>query len=328
MIKTRNIVTSINDVDVSWLYKHFLNLPSNLTGSNIMIKSPLKGSEDWEPSFSIYKKPDGEYKWHDLSTGLLGDIIELVRLLKSKEFKREITRGDAFGIIKETFKAHLEGNELTYEKTPSLLNRSGKVIAWEARKWNDGDKAYWGDYGIDFEILEEYNVCALSNFTINKVVDGIEKDMIIRNPIAYAYCTNKGELAKVYQPKVPRSKFLKVSNYLQGSDQLKYNVPNLIITSSTKDGLSFMKLNIEGFEFCSPDSENTLIKKETIDFLKTKYSNIQILFDTDEAGIASALKYKEKYELESIYLDLEKDISDSISIWGQEFVKLKLMQLL
>lgn len=328
MISTKNIITSLKDIDIPWVYRHFLNLPQPLTGANIKIKSPLKVGEDWDPSFLLYKKAGQEYQWNCLSTGTMGDVIELVRLLKTSDAKRELTRPEAFRIIKDAFIGQLKGENVDYVKIPQLVNTPGKVIGSEMRRWQDSDIEFWSQFGISIELLESYNISPLSNFTMEKTTDGVRKEMTIRNPKSYGYYTGQGDLAKIYQPGLKGAKFIKVLDYTQASNQLKFNVPNLLIISSMKDGLAFMALGIEGYEFVAPDSENVCLKKTEIDFYKTKYENIQVLFDIDEPGIAAAFKYKEKFGFESIYLDLEKDVAESVEIYGQELVKIKLLQLL
>jgi len=46
----------------------------------------------------------------------------------------------------------------------------------------------------------------------------------------------------------------------------------------------------------------------------TKYKKIFVLFDNDEAGIRSMKRYKEKYDFDYVVLDMEKDLSDSITL--------------
>ena len=41
-----------------------------------------------------------------------------------------------------------------------------------------------------------------------------------------------------------------------------------------------------------------------------------MLFDNDGPGINSMKKYKEKYGLDYVVLDMEKDLSDSIKVHG------------
>jgi DNA primase len=123
-------------------------------------------------------------------------------------------------------------------------------------------------------------------------------------------------------------KFLKLANHIQGSQQLSLTVDYLVITSSLKDIMAFNKLGFKDIECIAPDSENTMIKEQSINKLKEKYKKICVLFDNDEAGINSMKKYKERYNLDFIILDMEKDVSDAIKVHGIEKVKEEVLLLL
>jgi DNA primase len=129
-------------------------------------------------------------------------------------------------------------------------------------------------------------------------------------------------------PKSTQKKFIKVENYIQGTDQLQYNCKYLIITSSLKDLMAFNKLGISNIEAIAPDSENTMIGERAIGELKLKYSNIIVLFDNDEPGVKAAERYKEKYGFSYILLPMEKDLSDSVKEHGIDKVREVLFPLL
>lgn len=79
----------------------------------------------------------------------------------------------------------------------------------------------------------------------------------------------------------------------------------------------------------APDSENTMIKAETMEELNEKYKKIIILFDNDEAGIKSMQTYKEKYPfIETAVLPMSKDVSDSIKDFGAKEVRNRLVPIL
>jgi hypothetical protein len=124
------------------------------------------------------------------------------------------------------------------------------------------------------------------------------------------------------------AKFIKVMDYhLQGSDQLKFKSEELIIQSSLKDGLSFRAMFPE-YEFVAPDSENILIRKNDIELLKEHYKRIRTLFDYDKAGITSAGKYLEQYQIEPISFTMAKDVADSVRDNGQMLTQINLSSLL
>ena len=100
---------------------------------------------------------------------------------------------------------------------------------------------------------------------------------------------------------------MKINSYIQGMDQLKFNKPYLIITSSLKDGMCLKKFRYP-VEFISPDSEGSVIREEVIRNLKTKYKGIACMFDNDTAGNKAMEKYKELYDIPSLLLPMEKDL--------------------
>lgn len=323
-LRTRNIILTAVDLDVEWCFRHYLHLTNILTGANIKIKSPF--SIDKEPSFSLYKKEGQPYLWNCLSSGQKGDIIELVRRLKSIELKRELKREEAFRIIKGDFMAFLSGNEMYIEsKINQLVNTKGEVTDHIMRRWETKDIDFWSPGGITKKMLEGHNIAPISQFTIHKIKDSVEQNLVIKNPLSYGYYS-KGELCKIYQPGIKSAKFIKVKDYIQGSDQLKFKADNLLIQSSMKDGLCFDGLDIPGYEWVAPDSENILIPKYEIEFYKTKFKKIEILFDNDKAGIEAAAKYTIQYGLPSHLLKMEKDNFESVAIWGQPLTRIKLLQ--
>jgi DNA primase len=62
--------------------------------------------------------------------------------------------------------------------------------------------------------------------------------------------------------------------------------------------------------------------------LISKYETVITIFDNDEAGMKAVSRYSEKYGINGFVLDLEKDISDSVSRHGKDFVKNELVPLL
>jgi DNA primase len=158
--------------------------------------------------------------------------------------------------------------------------------------------------------------------------DGSITSYKFSRPYVYGYFRNDGELYKIYMPKVPEKKFIKIQNYTQGMDQLQYDSKYLLIVSSLKDLMSFKKLGIGNIECIAPDSENTMIGESVIGKLREKYSKIIVLFDNDEPGIKAAQRYTDKYGIKAINLEMSKDLSDSVKDHGIEPVRDKLLSLL
>jgi hypothetical protein len=203
------------------------------------------------------------------------------------------------------------------------------VVDYEMRHWTNFDQTYWMGYKIGSKMLDRYNVIPLSFFTMSKLdLDGAEISYTFRKNYVYGYFRNDGSLYKIYMPKNTDKKFIKVENYIQGTDQLRHDCKYLLITSSLKDLMAFNKLGISNIEAIAPDSENTMIGEKAIGELRPHYEKIIVLFDNDEPGIKAAQRYKDKYGFNTILLPMEKDLSDSVKEHGVDKVREVLFPLL
>jgi 5S rRNA maturation endonuclease (ribonuclease M5) len=176
-------------------------------------------------------------------------------------------------------------------------------------------------YGIGSKLLKFYDVSALESYKMIKEENGETKELNIKGSFIYGYFRSDGTLYKIYQPKVKDSKFIKIKEYIQGTEQLTYQTEYLVICSSLKDMMSLKALGYNNVECVAPDSENTLIGEQVIEAYKHKYKGICTLFDNDEAGIKAMNKYKEKYNIPFLHLEIEKDLSDAVKQIGIEEVK-------
>ena len=322
MISTKNVIDDLKCLPREWVFEYYLNLKERLSGQNVKIPSVFN-IKDKVPSMVIYYNAGSRYyKFKDFSSGKQGDNIELVQELFN------LTRQQAVVKIMNDYQEYVTLNGTV--KLPEFkIHDKFKVSDFEMRTWNTLDEKYWLGYKIGSRILEKYNVVPLKFFTMEREeTDGVVTSFTFSNPYMYGYFRNDGSLYKIYTPKNTEKKFIKVENYIQGLEQLKYDCKYLLITSSLKDLMSFDTLSIGNIESIAPDSENTMISETVIKQLKSRYSKIIILFDNDEPGIKAAQKYKEKYGLDYVILPLEKDLSDSVKVYGVNEVKEKLFPLL
>jgi hypothetical protein len=153
-----------------------------------------------------------------------------------------------------------------------------------------------------------------------------DKYLEISAQYLYGYFDNRGELYKIYQPKVKEKKFIKVGSYLQGYDQLS-GKPNLMIVSSLKDLMSIKSLKLPDYDYVAPDSENSMISKQYMDEFLEHFTHVQILLDNDEAGVKAMQRYVKQYNLTGYTLDLSKDIADSVKDYGPKSVRSALINL-
>lgn len=322
MISTKNLIYDLADVPREWVFEHYLNLTEKLTGQDIKMKSVFNTREK-TPSMCIYIDRNNIYKYKDFSSGNGGDAISLVQTLFNLT-----TRGSASYKIIEDYNQYVLNNG--YNPIKSYKQHSKfKVTDYEMRHWNTLDQKYWMGFHIGSRLLSKYNVVPLEYYVMTKTDENdVVSSITIKGNYIYGYFKEDGALYKIYQPKVKESKFIKVRDYIQGTEQLVFDKPYLIITSSLKDLMAYQKLKISNSEAIAPDSENTMIPENIMSNISSKYQKVCVLFDNDEAGIKAAEKYKSKYGFDYVVLELEKDLSDAIKVHGIDKVRDNLLPLL
>lgn len=321
MISTKKLITSLSDVPVEWIYEYYLNLKEKLTGQNVKMLSVFNAKDRVPSMFVYFDASSGQYKFKDFSSGHQGGHIDLIKFMYNLELPA------AIGMIIKDYENYIKDNGTREEVALKIQDRY-KVVDYEIRHWTNLDEAYWSQYKIGSKLLEYYNVAPLEFFKMEKEDEGEIISHIFNRKYVYGYFRKDGTLYKIYMPKITDKKFIKVQNYIQGSDQVDYKSKNLIITSSLKDLMCFVKLGYKHIQVIAPDSENSMLTQHTVNMLKSKFNKICVLFDNDTAGIASMQKYKDRFGFEPILLDMEKDLSDSVAVHGLIKVREKLDALL
>jgi len=315
MFKTKNLVHDIKDVPTGWMFEHFCKLKEKLNGQDLKIKS-LFNPKERTPSMCIYF--DGKaYKFKDFSTGKGGSAIDLVKEIKGLTFHK------AAQLVIENYNDFVLHNNGGYDVGEFKQQSKYKVTKFKFRNWTTQDQYFWTQFNIGSKLLEEYYVKPLDHYCMVKD----DKELRIKGLYLYGYFKKDGTLYKIYQPKTLDKKFIKVTDYVQGNEQLN-NSPYLLITSSLKDIMSLksIKLNVD---IIAPDSENTMIKRDLMETYIERYKKIVVLFDNDEPGIAAMIKYKETYpSIEIAVLPMSKDPSDSVKDFGAKEVRNRLVPIL
>jgi len=308
MISTKGLISDLNQVPTEWIFEFYLNLTEKLTGQNLKIKSVFV--KENTPSFCIYPDKMGKYRFKDFSSGKSGDAIELVMIYHNLE-----SRGIAVRKIMDDYSQYIAQHNISArEFTPESRY---EVSDYEIRHWNNLDQDFWMGYKISSRLLKEYNVQPLQYFILSKTDnDGVIKELRFENQYTYGYFKKDGTLYKIYQPKNKKSKFIKVSDYIQGSEQVNFDCKYLILTKSLKDIMSFKTLGIGNAEAIAPDSENTVIAEGIMKKYMHKYAKIIILFDNDQPGIEASKAYQKRYGFDYLELPFEKDISDTVKARG------------
>ena len=324
MISTKTLIGDIGSIPREWVFEYYLNLKEKLTGQNVKILSAFNSNDKVPSMFVYFDLGSGEYKFKDFSSGKQGDHINLVMdLFSLPSYSHAIER------VIHDYELYIKDNSII-PLIEHQIHDKFKVVDYEIRHWTNLDQAYWTGFKIGSKLLDYYNVSPLEFFTMEKTeLDGTVTSIKFDKKYVYGYFRKDGSLYKIYMPKTPDKKFIKVENYIQGTDQL---VPRkddtLFITSSLKDLMCFVKLGISGTQGIAPDSENSIISTTAIGMLKSRFRKVIVLFDNDDPGIAAAQKYKERYGFDYIVLDMEKDLSDSVKEHGLIKVKERLITLL
>ena len=319
MISTKNLF-EIGDIPQTWVFEYYLNLQEKLVGQDIKIKSVFN-AKDKIPSMCLYLNADSEYRFKDFSSGYQGDHIRLVQYLYAIDYAQAVTKILADYVNYKKFNTQAEKVEL-------VVHDRYKVTDYQIRHWNNLDQSYWLGFKIPSSLLEYYNVAPLEYYTMTKEEqDGKVSEITVSRNYLYGYFKQDGSLYKIYLPKTPDKKFIKVQNYIQGVEQLQ-GKDNLLITSSLKDLMAFVRLGIENVDVIAPDSENSMLPGSFVDKIKKKYKKVLVLFDNDEPGIKSMAAYKHKHGLDYILFNLEKDLSDAVKVHGVDHVNEIMIKLL
>jgi hypothetical protein len=319
MFNTKNIVLDERNIPSTWVFQYYLNLPEQLTGQNIKIKS-IFNPNDKTPSFCIYvNETIMQYKFKDFSTGKNGNKVDLVKSIFNIEYPEASRK-----IVKD-YNMFVKTNGV--QKIDFKPESKWVINYIKERSWTITDKKYWLSFRIGKTILDEFNVRPIEYYTLVKENSNKVENLRCGSKWCYGYFDKNGEVYKIYQPFSKKYKFYKAKSYLQGIDQLKFNKPYLVICSSLKDALCLKGMGYN-VEVLAPDSENTIIKPHIIEHLKKKYKKVITLFDNDQAGLEAIEKYKNLDGLHGCVLSMSKDISDAIKNYGLNEVHAILKPLL
>jgi len=322
MISTKTIVSDVVDVPRTWIFEFYLKLDEKLNGQDLKLKS-IFNPKDKNPSMCIYVDAKSNYRYKDFSSGRGGDALDLV-----KDLFNLSTRGTASFKVIQDYNQYLKDNGYSQSYNIRVQSRY-QVTDYEMRHWTNFDQKFWSSFKISSKELEKYNVVPLSHYILTREDSSNgSNSLTIQGRYIYGYFKDDGSLYKIYQPKSKDNKFLKVKDYIQGSEQLKFDKPYLIILSSLKDLLAFNMISIGGIEAIAPDSENTMVPEVFMQKAIKKYKKVLVLFDNDDPGRESAKRYKAKYGLNSIDFNLSKDIADALKEHGIEKTRAELFPLL
>lgn len=318
--------STIVDIPEEWIYKYYLNLPFDLTGRAVRIKSQFQ-SENTASMF-LYVK-DNRYVWKDHSSGYYGNALDLTKRLFEQSSGTAISWETTYKTLRADFEAwKAKGNTIEQTTKNTEYFAYDLVCNVERRRFEDHDVKYWDRFGISISLLERYNIIPLKSFRLGKYFkeSGLTKwfKKIDNDWFSYGFYENSGTLVKIYNPHNTDFKHVTLKSTLLGREQLQ-NRDTLVIASSMKDLLTLVALGLE-IDVAAPMSEKSLIKAQDIQDLKNIYTNILTMFDNDKTGVMAMLMYKSIYNIDFAYLPYNKDVSEFREFQDPLFVKHEIIQ--
>lgn len=296
------------DVPKTWMYAYYLKIREPLDGRRIRIKSPFNSEKT--PSCFIYVK-DGRYQWKDFSSGKGGSsAVSLARAVLEHAAGYEIGLPEVAKMVISDYKAWQATNgkydEMTIE---SEHNAYSLICDFKKAEWQMYDINYWESYGINKQLLEEYNVFPLEHFRLGKKYENRTR-MFPRISLhnSYGFFNSFNHLLKIYNPCSKDFKHINIKKDLLGREQLKGH-KTCIIAASMKDMLTIKAVGLN-VDVVAPMSEKTFIDRQDLTSLLDMYSDTLVLFDNDKTGIIAALNYKRFFDIDFIYIPYYKDIAE------------------
>lgn len=309
-------ITDISEVPVAWVYKFYYKKFADTRGIDGVIHQPFDGrtirvrsllSRDTNPSmFFYYNKVRKTYFWKDFSTGKGGDCVELVAVMLSKFYNV------ARDTITRAYESWIESGFQFYDD--KVIEREKPKYTMNCERMDSEDLNFWGEGQIDHETLNRFWVRKLSRYDI--IRNDFSQPKIGR---MYGYYSHGGAY-QIYQPNDAYAKYLTLrTDYIMGSEQLKFKANTLAIVSGLKDIMAMEQLDLD-VEYISGYSENSVIKYDVIDYYRSIYPNIVTMFDYDKAGAKGMQLYKAAYDIDPVYVRLENDHFDNLKKHKIEFL--------
>lgn len=265
-----------------------------------LYNSPLR--VDPRPSFGLFYGRNGKLLYKDLGDGDSGNCFKLYSKLEGITIPEAMRRisGDIKPDVKKIANPVRDSKE--------------KDIAVEEIMFSQESLKWWASFGITLETLNKFKVSEIKSIWVN----GEKVAQIRRNKPGYAYFIY--DKVKTYEPFNNARRFLTncTSFDLQGWEQLDYSKDTVIITKSMKDVMTLYEL---GYTAIAVGGEGHNLPDAVITELKSKFKNIVIFFDFDNAGVRATRRLsKQQKEFGFIFTSdrKAKDISDYHRSYGRE----------
>jgi hypothetical protein len=279
---------------------------------NYKVINPLRS--DRTPTCCFYYDRARRLVFHDYAGYFHGDCFEVVKFIHRCNYN------EALYIIAKDFDLITVNNFVEnrlVRRTLDEVKNTKTEIKVKRKEWELQDKRYWKSFGLNGTILDQYKVTPAQTVWVNGEV---AYSYNAADP-CYIYYFMDGDY-KLYFPARKEYRFMCNTKKLQGYNQVPLAGEILVIAKSLKDVMVYSSFNIPAV---APQSEGTILTPEQYNDLSQRFNLIVSNYDFDRAGIRSALKMRNLYGIQPLFLTNgkygtfnhgAKDISDFIRRFG------------
>lgn len=317
-MKREEILARVNSYTILENYlRPYHNHPKLHQGVNI--SNPFLSEKQKTPSFNIYGDPNSghEWKFKDFATDDSGSCFDLVMKLFNLDFA-----GAKAKICQDFNLLPLDHAPKSMPALTAPQETKPASFSLKSRPFTDAEVQFWLAYGITPEILERFHVKALSSFSATNK-EG--KNYTIKSDSGkFIFAYDFGSWAKLYKPLDDRKfrfQYLgdKPQNFVFGMDQLPEKGELVFLTGGEKDA---MTLTSKGYHAIALNSETAKPSTELLEDLRSRFSEIVVLYDNDKTGIEQSKELCKTFGLSRVMLpdlaDNGKDISDFFATGGNK----------
>lgn len=327
------------------IFSKYFDIPINVIQHCIdtgeLILSPIR--DDRHPTVGFRYDNKGKLKMKDFAGYFWGDCFDAVGYILSLENKEllNVNNKNAFCKIllhiTFTFRDIFYGEEIDETLTQQIkdainLSRNTKpVIDLVVRNWNENDKFYWEQIGVNLQHLNLNFVYPIEQYYINKNINPEPKYYYKTSDPCYAYFLGKDRNGinsiKLYFPnrdKHSATKFITNANHLEGIYNLDRNDYNyIVITKSSKDRLSigctiasifpYGGINKISIGVINIPHETYKLRNNEYEWLSSKLidgGKLVSLMDNDRVGIVEANWLRKAYNIIPIFIPHESGCKD------------------
>jgi hypothetical protein len=318
LISKSEILKYFNELEI---FQHYIEDEVSL---GKLILSPLRREKN--PSFGFFVGEGNEVCFNDFKLGK-GDFIQFLRLRDGLTYFEALSKvANDFNlqddyVCKIYPKSASDKDKVRIVKDDMLSKYTGYYLGKKAREWQSHDVLFWRQYGIGKQTLEFFNVQPISFIFIGDKCFPADK---------YTYCfiemKDGIETYKIYQPFNENYKWINNHNnsVWQGWTQLPEKGETLIITKSLKDVMCLYE--VAKLPAIAMQSENVLPKRHIFEQLKSRFTDIELLYDNDfdknpNWGRIFADKFATEFGLVDSFIPSKyesKDFSDLVKNFGKE----------